>query len=141
MFIPPDSNLCIGDVSVINPAAGTYRDAAARKAGAAAEVRDRQKELAYRAHDPDAYDFVPLTHESFGRLGEPAMRYLNKLADIAVRCGDVSRSAFVTMALRRLSVAMCRGNALIFRLGMQTLTGTAGSAPMAGRKRPTAHAH
>ena len=138
MFVPPDSNLCIGDVSVINPCAGTYSRRAAREAGAAAGLRDDVKRAAYRAHDPDAYDFVPLSHETFGRLGRPAMAHLGALADIACRSGDVRRDAFVRNALRRLSVAMCKGNAHILRVGMQKLARVSGGAVWYGNTRPVA---
>ena len=139
LFIPPDSNLCIGDVSVINPSADSYRRQAARTVGAAAARRDRDKDRAYRRHDPDAYDFVPLSHESYGRMSPRAMEHLNHLADVAVRCGEVRRAVFVTNALRRLSVALCKGNALIFRMGMHTLAGITGGAVVHGCARPNAH--
>ena len=134
-----DSNLCIGDVSVVNPSAATYRREAARTAGSAASVRDAKKWEAYRAYDPDAYDFVPLSHESYGRLGKPAMAHLNKLAEVAARCGEVSHGAFVTNALRRLSVALCKGNACILRMGVQALVGSAGRAAMHACVQPVAH--
>ena len=106
--------------------------------GAAAARRDRDKDRAYRRHDPDAYDFVPLSHESYGRMSPRAMEHLNHLADVAVRCGEVRRAVFVTNALRRLSVALCKGNALIFRMGMQTLAGITGGAVVHGCARPNA---
>ena len=71
MFVPRDSNLCIalGDVLVVNPSSGTYCSAAAREDGSAAAVRDVQNHNAYHAYDPDAYNFVPLSHEMHGRSG------------------------------------------------------------------------
>lgn len=134
--MPPDSNLCIGDVSVINPCASTYRWHSAREVGWAARRRDGDKRTAYRAHDPDAYDFVPLSQESYGRLGRPAMEHLNMLADVAERSGDVRRDRFVRNALRRLSVAMCKGNAHVLRMGMQRLAKVSGGAVWFGNTRP-----
>ena len=138
LFVPPDANLCIGDVSVINPAADTYVVAAARGAGAAAAVRDRQKRDAYRLHDPDAYDFVPLTHESYGRLGKPAMAHLNSIAEVASRCGKVDKKVFIVNALRQMSVALYKGNAEILRMGVQQFARCAGRAVVYGRTHPMA---
>ena len=120
MFMPPGNALCIGDVSVVNPCADTYCGRAAREDGprGAAETRDVQKRNAYRLHDPDAYSFVPLSHETYGRLGQPAIDHMNRVATVASRCGTVKRALFVTNALRRLSVALCKGNALVLRAGL-----------------------
>jgi hypothetical protein len=63
-----------------------------------------------RAGVGEAYDLVPLSVGSFGRLGKPAMALLNALADVAAFGGGVCKSALVTSALWRLSVALCRGN-------------------------------
>jgi hypothetical protein len=138
LFVPPDRNLCIGDVSVVNPAGDTCCHAAARTVGAAAAKRDGQKRRAYRRFDPDAYDFVPLSQESYGRLGKPAMALLHQLAEVASRCGDVDRGVFVTNALRRLSVALYKGNAYILRMGIQSLAECTGRAVVRGRAQPTA---
>ena len=118
--------------------ASSYSRRAAREAGAAASLRDNLKRAAYRAHDPDANDLVPLSHESFGWLGRPAMAHLSHLADIACRSGDVQRDAFVHIALRRLSVAMCKGNAHILQIGMQKLGRVSGGAVWYGNTRPVA---
>ena len=138
MFMPPGDPLCIGDVSVVNPCADTYCGRAAREDGGAAETRDVQKRTAYRLYDPDAYSFVPLSHETHGRLGRPAMNHLNRLAEVASRCGKVNRALFVTNALRRLSVALCKGNALVLRAGLQSLAGITGRAVVRARARPSA---
>ena len=37
------------------------------------------------------------------------MDHLNRLAEVTSRCGVVNRGLFVTNALRRLSVASCKG--------------------------------
>ena len=94
MFMPPRDALCIGDVSVVNPCADTYCGCAAREDGGAAETRDVQKRNAYRLYDPDAYSFVPLSHETHGRLGQPGMNHLNRLAEVAFRCGVVQRKCY-----------------------------------------------
>jgi hypothetical protein len=57
--------------------------------------------------------FVPLSVESFGRLGAPAVSLLGSLADVAVQAGGpgLSLQAFILGALREASVALCRGSA------------------------------
>lgn len=59
----------------------------------------------------DAYDFVPLSHESDGMLGQPATQHLSTIPDIAARSGDGHWDVFVRNALWRLGVAMCKGDA------------------------------
>ena len=141
MFMPPGDALCIGDVSVVSPCAGTYCSRAARENGSAAVhhvVRDVRKRNDYRAYDPDAYSFVPLSHETHGRLGQPAMGHLNRLATVVSWCGTVKRTLFATNALRRLSVALCKGNAYVLRAGLQSLAGITGRAVVRARARPSA---
>ena len=138
LYVPPSGELRIADVSVIDPVAQTYRRAAARGDGAAAAVRDRHKAAAYRRYNPHAYDFVALSHETFGRLSKGALSHLKYLADIAVECGIQDRAQYITNVKRELSVGLCRGNALLFRMGLQIMTGVSGKAAVAGRIRPVA---
>ena len=44
----------------------------------------------------------------------------------------------VTNALRRLSVALCKGNAYVLRAGLQSLAGITGRAVVRARARPSA---
>jgi hypothetical protein len=74
------------------------------------------------------YDLVPLSVESLGRLGKPAMGLLHALADVAASGGGVCKSAFVTSALRRLSVALCRGNGRMHGESLFTLALASGRA-------------
>jgi len=138
LCVPPSGELRIADVSVIDPVAQTYRRAAARGDGAAAAVRDKHKAAAYRRYNPHAYDFVALSHETFGRLSKGALSHLKYLADIAVECGIQDRAQYITNVKRELSVGLCRGNALLFRMGLQIMTGVSGKAAVAGRIRPVA---
>lgn len=89
LFLPPDSNLSIGHMSVINqsipvhvpaPIATTRRGRQRDAAG----LRGVLKRAAYRAHDADGPVFEPLSHESFGRTGQPAMPHLGTLTDMRV---------------------------------------------------------
>jgi hypothetical protein len=82
--------------------------------------------------------FVPILVESFGRLG--ALTLLGDLADQAVQAGGpgLSRAAFISGALRELSVALCRGNASLCRSGAYVATRAAGRSRMRGLARPSA---
>ena len=73
----PDA-LTVVDVSVVHLAAATCGNAAARAEGRAAAVSDQAKRVL-------GYEFVPLSTETFGRLGKPAMALLNDLAECALR--------------------------------------------------------
>ena len=59
-------------------------------------------------------EFVPLAHETYGRMGRAAHALLNDLADRAFASGAVTKSTFVVGAYRELSVAMVKGNAPCF---------------------------
>ena len=77
MFVPSNEYVCMGNTSVVDPAADTYVEQAAREDGFAWTERDRKKREAFRFYDPDAYGFVPLTHVSYGRFGKPVMAHQN----------------------------------------------------------------
>jgi hypothetical protein len=83
---------------------------AARTPRFAAAARDASKQRAYR-HVSSALPFVPMSVESFRRLGAPALTLLGDLADQAGRAGGpgLSRAAFISGALRELSGTLCRG--------------------------------
>jgi hypothetical protein len=87
-----------------------------------------------------ALPFVPMSVESFGRLGAPALTLLGDLADQAVQAGGpgLSWAAFISGALRELSVALCRGNASLCQSGAYVATSAAGRAPMRGLAQPSA---
>ena len=67
------------------------------------------KRAQYENSDLLGYAFVPLSTETFGRLGKPAMALLNKLAECASAGGVVFMDGFVVNALCELSVGLCRG--------------------------------
>jgi hypothetical protein len=56
---------------------------------------------------------VPLTVETFGRLGKPLMKLIMDVSDQATQHGNgtFTREHFVTGVLRELSVCLCRCNA------------------------------
>jgi hypothetical protein len=132
MFVFP-CRLVVGAVSVVHPAAASFAVGAARTPGFAAAARDASKRCGYRQVS-SALPFVPMSVESFGRLGVPTLTLLGDLADQAVQAGapGLSRAAFISGTLRELSVALCRGNASLCRSGAYVVTRTAGRTPMRG---------
>jgi hypothetical protein len=105
--------IAIADVSIIHPTSLNTLSRAAATAGAAASHRDRQKRTAYARVEPNGYNFVPFSVESYGRLGQPAMALLHSLGDEAAGPGGVSRASFVAGALRELSVGLVSGELLV----------------------------
>ena len=104
--------LTVANVSVVHPAADTYVRAAAAAAGSAAKLRDDQKYAKYSRSGSAVYTLVPLSHESYSRLGQPASRFLNELANLASSTGAVDKSSLIDSALQELSVSLCRGSPL-----------------------------
>ena len=135
----PDA-LAIGDVSVIHPAAASYSAAAARSEGAASRIRDAEKRRKYAQAEPAGYPFIPLTSETFGRLGAPAMQLLNDLAARASASGTVQKDSFVKSALRDLSITLCKGNGENCRRCTSVLARVSGTTFMAGASVPHADA-
>jgi hypothetical protein len=156
MFVFP-RRLMVVDVSVIHPAAAYFAGGAARTPlgymslcqvppvssstrrlrpflgalrappGFAAAAQDASKQRAYWQVS-SALPFVPISLESFRRLGAPALTLLGDVADQAVQAGGpgLSRAAFISGALRKLSVALCRGNASLCWSGAHVATRAAG---------------
>ena len=83
--------------------------AAATTEAAAAKARNDQKYRNYSRAGSFVYRMVPLSHESYGRLGQPASQLLNKLAVLASSSGALVKAQSVESALRKLSVTLCRG--------------------------------
>ena len=81
---------------------------------------------------------MPLSVESYGRIGEPAMQLLNTLAEMASASGSVDKGDFVGSALRELSVSLCRGNGVMYRAGLKVQARCSGRAFMSGTDVPTA---
>ena len=129
--------LTVADISVVHPCAPSFVQLAQTEGGAAA-ARDQLKRTKYQSADPNGYAFSPLSHETFGRMGKPAMELLNTLATTASAGGDVIKDGFVTNALRELSIGLCRGNAIMYRRSLQVLARASGRAFMTGLPVPTA---
>ena len=131
----------VTDIAVVHPAAPSHRAVAAVTPGATARAKDTDKIRHYRRNDNNAYDFIPFTVESFGRLSPKAMELLNTLATAAAGASDVEKGDFVTNALREISVALCRGNARVYRHGEAAFARVSGVAIVPGASCPTAEVH
>ena len=95
----------------------------------------------YQNDDPNGYAFVPLSVETYGRMGKPAMEFLNTLATIASTEGSVDKDLFMTNALKELSIGLCRGNGVMYRRGVTALARVTGTALMMGLPVATAEVH
>jgi hypothetical protein len=78
----------IADISITHPLAISIL--AATTAGAAAARREQQKRATYSRVQPNGYPFVPFSVESYGRIGQPAMKLLHALEDEAAGPGGVT---------------------------------------------------
>ena len=68
------------DVSIINPAAETYRHSAAFTPYFAARARESAKRNVYRQEVGPRATFIPIVLEATGRFGEAAMEFVRKQA-------------------------------------------------------------
>ena len=105
--MPPD---VLEQHFLIHLCADTYVRAAATTAGCVAKLWDDQKYAKNNRSGSAVYTLVPLSHKYYGRLGQPARRYLNELAnpDSSTRAVDTLR--FINSALQEIYVSLCRGN-------------------------------
>jgi hypothetical protein len=129
--------ISIADISVIHPLSLNTISRAATTAGAAASHRDQQKRTAYARVEPHGYGFVPFSVETYGRLGQLAMKLLHSLGDEAAGPGGVTRASFVNGALRELSVGLCMGNFFAYRASVGMLARCSGASFRAGMRVPT----
>ena len=109
---------------------------AAATAGAAAELRASKKVRKYALREPGGYRFAPLVIESYGRHCAAAHALLNELGELAADGGRVAKAAWVEGALRRLGVALCRGQDFIFRANLHSYCRAAGRLPLRGAAVP-----
>ena len=105
--------------------------------GSAAAARDQVKKAKYESA-AGGYAFVPISVETHGRISKPAMDLLGKVAAHPQLREEGGKATFVTNALRELSVALCKGNAILFRAGLQILARCSGSNFVAGELLPHA---
>jgi hypothetical protein len=129
--------ITIADMSVIHPLSINSLSATAASPGAAISQRDHQKRAAYAGLEPNGYAFVPFSVESYGRIGQPAMKLLHQLSDEAAGPGGITRASFVAGTLRELSVGLCRGNFLMYRESGGMFARVSGRGFWAGMVVPT----
>ena len=120
-------------VPVIHPAAQAYVRAAAEATGAVAARRDKEKMDKHRASAEGGADgLVPLSVETYGRMGGQAMQLLRDLAELASEGGAVDEQRRVQRALRKLSVGLMRGNEWKVKAGLGVGARRAGRVLQAG---------
>jgi hypothetical protein len=137
VLLATPQGITIADVSVIHPTSLNTLSRVAATAGAAASHRNRQKQTAYARVEPNGFSFVPFSVESYGRLGQPAMKLLHLLGDETAGPGGVLPASFVAGALRELSVGLIRGNFLLYCASVGMLAGSSESSFRAGSSVPT----
>jgi hypothetical protein len=138
------NGMLVIDVNVVHAPSQSYlegtvrRGSAAEVDGAAAAMAEDNKADQYRNDvEGGAYDWEPVVMETGGRLGKGAMRVLNRLALVAAESDGVEKHVFVRRAHQVLSVARVRGNALIWKGGLQAMAHGGGRCFQAGLARPT----
>jgi hypothetical protein len=143
LVVLPEEGLLVTDVSVVHPAANSFVQRAAHQAGAAASARDAAKRRQYSSGGPVAGgSFTPLSMETYGRLGRPALQFLSTLAASAASSAtagsDVTPSAFMAGALRELCAALVKGNDVVYREALHVYATAGGTAARAGALVPMA---
>ena len=108
-------NLLMVDTSCVHPGGVTKRGIASKRAGAAAESRDKRKRKDHAKDGTPGYTFVPFSIETYGRLGVEADKLLKDLATEAASTGVWEREAFLHWIRKEISLSLIRGNAKIFK--------------------------
>ena len=122
---------------VVDPLARSHVKAASRTDGATAAKAEAYKRTKYSTTGTGVCKFVPLAHETYGRAGPEAYRFLNSIAEVAAGSGAVSKRKFLENAMRRLSTTLCRGVARQARAAAPLRARLVGRAVMAGLDMPT----
>ena len=140
LLVTLDQRMHVGDVSIIHPACSTYRAKAAEEDGHAANLRDEQKQAKYDKYGDKAYSFVPLSIETYGRLGGPFMKFITRLGrKAAARSeGMFTCPQFVSSVLQELSVSLNEDNAAIERAVSSFFVRVSGEDYLSGLTRPCA---
>ena len=126
--VMPGGSLIVADVVVTHAQAASYVDAAAHTTGATAAAAERRKRNALAdIVESGGYDFWPLATESHGLHGKSARSFVSKLGKIAER-GGVSRAAFVRSVYQELSMALVRGQALVYDASLERTARAIGRA-------------
>ena len=112
----PRLELSVVDVVVARASATSYAAQAAKTAGWTAARAEQTKRTRFKKDMPDhaAFRFVPFAVETCGYMGKEAVKFVNRLGDIAGESGRSPKGAFVRWAMQ-LSVTVQRGNAEMYR--------------------------
>eukprot|EP00892_Ulva_mutabilis_P000040 jgi/Ulvmu1/10036/UM059_0085.1 len=124
------------DVKVMHALARSHVRGASREAGTTAEKGERQKRDKYGAVT-GAAQFIPLVHETYGRVGRDAYRFLQTVAEVAAGHGAVSKRTFLLNAMRDLSTTLCRALARQARTAAPLRARLVGRALLPGLPVPT----
>jgi hypothetical protein len=117
------TDLVVGHVSVVHPGGASCVSRDSREGGSAAAALARRKT---QQHSDPGSRFVPLVSESYGRLCVEAIDFLHELAAVAASHGEVVPAAIVRHVRLQLSVALCKGNGILFRRGYGSLARVSG---------------
>ena len=114
----PRLELVAVDVVFAHASAKLYAAQAARTAGwTAARAEQTKRRMWFRKDVPDhaAFRFVPFAVETCKYMGKEAVKFVNRLRDIATESGSIPKGAFVRWAMQLLSVTVQRGKSEMYR--------------------------
>ena len=101
-----------------------------RRNGAQKKVRK------YALRGPGGYDFTPNVVECYGRQCTATHALLSELGHLATDIGRVTKGAWISGALRRLSVEPCKENNFLFRANLHSFCRATGKHPTRGAAVP-----
>jgi hypothetical protein len=102
----------------------------------AAARRDQQKRATDSRVETNGHLFVPFSVESYGRIGQPALKLLHALGDEAAGPGGVTRASLVAGAFWEISAGLCRGNFFMYRACLGLIAKASGTGFRAGMLCP-----
>ena len=105
----PRLELAAVDVVVAHASAKSYAAEAAKIAGGTAARTERTNRTRFRKDVPDhaAFRFVPFAVETCGYMGKEAVKFVNRLEDIAAESGRIPKGAFVRWAMQQCRDCLC----------------------------------
>lgn len=106
--------------------------------GTAAAAAAKSKNRGFARYNVRGLTFDPFAIESFGYVDKQGMQYLNQLAHIACSSSSITKTSFLASAHREISVALCKGNSVIWANGMQNFVRCTGHAFIPGLPSPSA---
>jgi hypothetical protein len=124
-----EDGLLVAGVSVVHPAADSFIWQPAQQAGTAASALDTAECQKCGSGQVAGRSFMPPSTESCARMGRPAMQFLGTLANTAstAAASDVTTSSLLVGALRELSMALVKGNEVIYTEPLHVTAGSTGA--------------